>query len=359
MRPIPHTFRQARRAAVIQVVMLFGTLLGCGSSSGSPTGPNAPPPPPAAPTIPALESVPFALMGPGKVAFERIDPTGTRTYSAIYVVDASATTSAHIFDNELARAPALSPDGRQLAYVGWADVYVGNIDGSSSKRVSQGVGPPTWTPDGAKIVMAKANGLGFLNVHLQSPIENPGDATQLTNFAAGPGGSISCPVILSGWPLISISSRRALAFACFSGEIDVLSANGTLSAYAPSRNDPRRFPNVFAPTWSPDETRLAFIETTRDSATNTLIALAVKVMNADGTNMTTVVTREGLAQAGGEWSGPNNLSICWMPDGSRLVFNIPESTMVGHLWVVRVDGSGLAQLTSKPGVWDRSVSCSR
>ena len=137
------------------------------------------------------------------------------------------------------------------------------------------------------------------------------------------------------------------------------SPNGRFSAYVPSRKDSRRSPRVFAPTWSPDGARVAFIETTSDSATNTRVALALKVMNADGTNVTTLVTREGLAQGGGEWSGPNNLSICWLPDGSRLVFNIPETTMVGHLWVVRADGSGLAQLTSKPGVWDRSVSCSR
>jgi dipeptidyl aminopeptidase/acylaminoacyl peptidase len=142
----------------------------------------------------------------------------------------------------------------------------------------------------------------------------------------------------------------------------MLSSDGALSAsYLPVRDDRRHWPNVFAPSWSPDGTRLAFVETTSDSATNySLVGLAVKVMNADGSNVTTVATGAGSnAQAGGGWIGPNNFSLCWMPDGSRLVFTIPESTLVGHIWVVRVDGTGLAQLTSAPGAWDRSVSCSR
>ena len=85
-------------------------------------------------------------------------------------------------------------------------------------------------------------------------------------------------------------------------------------------------------------------------------------MNADATNLTTLASvslpPSAMVQAGGGWSGPNNMSVCWMPDGSRLVFVIPESTLVGHIWVVRADGTGLAQLTSAPGVYDRSVSCS-
>jgi Tol biopolymer transport system component len=282
-------------------------------------------------------------------------------------------SSAHVFDNAVTLGPALSPDGRRLAYTAYTDnvtfydVYVANTDGTGSLRAThfpQQEGPPTWTPDGAKIVVAANTGDGvFWDVYSQSPVTDPGDLTQLTHFMAGAGGNLTtCPVILDNDVRVAISTQGALAFSCLSEEIDVFSSSGAISSsYVPSRTDRRHSPNVFSPSWSPDGSRLAFVETTSDSATNYgLVGLAVKMMNANGSNVTTIATAQmtGGSTLGG-WSGLNNFSLCWMLDGSRLVFNIPESTLVGHLWVVRVDGTGLAQITSAPGVWDRSVSCSR
>jgi Tol biopolymer transport system component len=342
---------------------LLGGLLGCGSSD-SPTATYTPP------VVPALESVPYALLGSGRVAFERIGGNGG--YNAVYVIDATAAGSTHALDDSLIWGAALSPDGLRLAYSAYSgnatlyDVYVANVDGTGiqhATRFAQQEGPPSWTPDGAKIVVAAgAAGSQFYDVYSQSPVANPGDLTKLTHFALGPGGALDCPIIFDNEEPVAISTRGELAFACSYGEIDVLSPNGTASAsYLPSRNDRRHWTNVFSPSWSPDGTRLAFVETTSDSATNySLIGLAVKVMNADGSNVTTIATGAGSNAHGlGGWLGPNNLSLCWMPDGSRLVFTLPESELIGHLWVVRADGTGLAQLTSASGAYDRSVSCSR
>jgi Tol biopolymer transport system component len=365
MRLAVRTSSNLHQAALISVLTLLGTLLACGSAADRPLAPLLP-------TVPALESVPFGLLGSGKVAFERIGPFAN-AYSAVYVVDAAAMSSAHIFDHTDTEGPALSPDGRRLAYkaftalTGGYDVYVSNTDGTAVLHAThspQQEGPPTWTPDGAKIVMAARTAATlFFDVYSQSPVTDPADLTQLTHFTAGPGGSLVCPTIYDDNDVrVATSAQSALAFACFTREIDVLSSNGAPSAsYVPSRTDRRHWPNVFSPSWSADGSRLAFVETTSDSATNYgLVGLAVKMMNANGSNVTTVATAQmtGGSTLGG-WAGLNNFSLCWMLDGSRLVFNVPESTLVGHLWVVRVDGTGLAQITSAPGVWDRSVSCSR
>jgi hypothetical protein len=149
---------------------------------------------------------------------------------------------------------------------------------------------------------------------------------------------------------------------CFWKEADVLASNGTLLAsYAPARVDGSVWPNIVGATWSPDGAHLAFIEATSDNVTtHRMLSMALKVMNADGTNVTTIVTRPMTnVQFGGGWAGFANYSMCWTADGSRLVFTIPESELVGHIWVVGADGSGLAQLTSAPDAWDRSVSCTR
>jgi Tol biopolymer transport system component len=322
------------------------------------------------PEVPSLESVSFALLGSGKIAFERIGGGGS--YGSIYIVDATAGRSTHVFDNTVALGPALSPDGRLLAYTfsnntANYDVYVANVDGTGAQHVTnfpQQEGPPTWTTDGSRIVVVAGDFTSSIfNVFSQSPVPNPGNLTQLTHFDTQPaGGQLVCPTIASNDPTVSSSSQGLLAFACQGMEIDILSPDGSLSAsYIPSRSDRRNWPLEFSPKWSPDGTRLAFIETISDSATSYgIVAVTVKVTNADGTNATTLASVPGPnARTNGGWAGLNNLSLCWMPDGSRLVFNVPESDLVGHLWVVRSDGTGLSQLTSAPAAWDRSVSCSR
>ena len=344
-------------------LFLFGALLGCGSHD-SPGITYTPP------EVPSLESVSFALLGSGKIAFERIGGGGS--YGAIYVVDATAGRSTHLFDNTVAWGPALSPDGRLLAFTSYNtatlyDVWVANVDGTGAQHVTNfpgQEGPPTWTADGARIVVVAGNLTTFVtNAFSQSPVPNPGNLTQLTHFAdPPPGGQFVCPTLLNNDLTVSSSSQGLLAFACQGMEIDILAADGSPSAsYVPSRSDRRNWPLVFSPKWSPDGARLAFIETISDSATNySLVAVTVKVIDANGTNATTIASAPGSnAQAGGGWVGLNNFSLCWMPDGSTLVFNVPESALVGHLWVVRSDGTGLAQLTSAPAAWDRSVSCAR
>jgi WD40-like Beta Propeller Repeat len=140
---------------LVATVALLGGLLGCGSSPDGATNPFSPP------VVPPLESVSYALLGSGKVAFERI-ATG---YVAIYVIDATAMSSTHSFDNVVEFGSALSPDGRRLAYTAYTDAttlydaYVSNIDGTGVQQVTHfpgQEGPPTWTPDGAKIVIVGA-----------------------------------------------------------------------------------------------------------------------------------------------------------------------------------------------------------
>ncbi|MGH7602588.1 MAG: hypothetical protein ACRENK_01170 [Gemmatimonadaceae bacterium] len=104
------------RVALAIGYILGAALLGCGSD-------RATAPPFEPPVVPALESVPFALLGPGKVAFERLD--GAEGYGAIYIIDATAGTSAHIFDNKVTDGPNMSPDGRRLVF----STYTGERDG--------------------------------------------------------------------------------------------------------------------------------------------------------------------------------------------------------------------------------------
>lgn len=83
------------------------------------------------------------------------------------------------------------------------------------------------------------------------------------------------------------------------------------------------------------------------------------VMDAEGGGGRTIAGVPVHGEVLGEIGQSNAISLCWMPDNSHSVFNVPESTYVSHRWLVRADGSGLTQLTTALGAYDFSVSCAR
>ena len=354
------------RIALAAGYVLGATLLGCGSDQPTGTQPGVPV------VVPALESVPFALLGAGKIAFERIGAVG---YGATYVIDATAGTSTHIIENQLTFGPNMSPDGRRLAFTKYTgdatlyDAYVANIDGTGVQQVTNfptQEGPPTWSADATRMVIPGSNAGILHDVYSQSPVLNAADRIQHTHFAYGPNGVAPCPVLFDNLTPVSMSADGRMAFVCSGAEVDVLSADGSsFAAYQATRTDDTHWGILAAAVFSPDGARIAMIEEISDKTAGFVMsAYSLKVMNADGTSVTTLASIPFTAAAnvvagGGGWNGPNNASVCWMPDGSRLVFNIPETTLIGHLWVVRADGTGLSQLTTAPDVWDRSVSSSR
>jgi Tol biopolymer transport system component len=355
------------RIAPAKFQLLLVALVGCGGSEGPIAPINE------APVVPQLESVGFALLGSGQVAFQRIGPPDIG-YAATYVIDATAARSWHVLDNMPADGPAISPDGGKITFMrysailttGW-DVYLSKSDGTEVTQLTklQGEGVATWSADGSKLVLPIAQG-AHPNFFSQSPVVNATDLTQLTHFTSGPGGLLTCPYLFGFEDAPSISSQGRIAFNCLAAQIDVLATDGTLAAaYVAPRSDRSGFAGVYMPQWSPDETKIAFLELTwnADGAPPYVNGYALKLMNPDATNVTTIasgaIDPAAKVQPGGGWAGPHNLSLCWMADGSRIVFTIPEAQLVSHLWVVKADGTGLTQLTSAPDVSDRSVSCSR
>jgi Tol biopolymer transport system component len=104
---------------------------------------------------------------------------------------------------------------------------------------------------------------------------------------------------------------------------DVYVANADGSDVSPLITGPDA---AYAPTWSPDGTRMAFISAAPDASSPELW-----VVNADGSDARPIL--EDPPQL------VDDQAPAWSPDGTRIAFVASEKS--GHaVWVVRADGTG-------------------
>lgn len=214
----------------------------------------------------------------------RWSPDGTRLAydvgplltGAIFVVESNGELS-RLTTMESAFSPAWSPDGKQIAFIGWGDryqqLYVMNADGSNPHRItdlplwySLEDAMLTWSPDGNTLLLMfnsmtqgtyalNPDGSNFRQLNKQiglSPVYSPD------------GQSIA---------FVSVDYSRII-----SRSIAVMNADGTnVRQLTFSEGD---YAN---PTWSPDGKYLLFAST-RGQERNT-DPPCIYIMNADGTNM--------------------------------------------------------------------------
>lgn len=261
---------------------------------------------------------PFALrLGPDRVVYSAgqdlwIVAPGGRGRTQI-----TATTGWVEFD------PALSPDGRYVAYrrerratgpsSGTSAIFVMSLVDGSQWKVSPAEGgeSPAWSPDGRRIAFSNRAGLAIV---------------------AAEGGKVRPLNVVGSCPIWSPEGDRiAYCGAAPSGgsSLEIVNADGTGNRVLISDSH-----DNFVGAWAPDGNRLAFTSDRRGD-------LDAWTIDVDGARLRLV--------AGGPGSQAVNV---WLPDGRLVVADSPPGADTTRWITVRPDGTGRKRLAFLDGASD-------
>jgi Tol biopolymer transport system component len=223
----------------------------------------------------------------------------------------------------LEEAPAISPDGRSVAFTTYAgnkrQIWVRLVSGGTALQLTRDDADheaPRWAPDGAALL------------YYSPPL---GDAQGTLWEVPALGGSARRVASSIGGGDISHDGKRIAFFRFAQDRIElVVAARDGSEAHAIASLPLGQY--YLSPRWSPDDTNIAFqrgFVFTHDIFTVSSTGGEVRA-----------ITREANLLSG----------FAWFPDGSGIVFSSARGSTVLYLptfnlWAVALDGSNLRQLT--------------
>lgn len=275
----------------------------------------------------------------GRIVFERVD-TGSPTQagSGLYIIDADGVSLRRL--SRSGDEPAFSHDGTKVAFVSGQPPLgcnnhelnsMASIFGTDQRPLTNVCGydqHPSWSPDGTKIAFWSdrdaGEGLYVMNA-------DGSDQTRIVNTS-----SIQRLVESPNW---SPDGTR-IAFIGYNlntnNEADIFIVNVDGSNPIDITNTPTI--SEVAPAWSRDGNKLAYVRVTSPDDSD------IYTMNANGSNQTQLT---GLSITGlGIILGLGELKLAWSPDGTRLAFMDVGNSL--DIFTVNADGSNRMNLTNTP-----------
>jgi dipeptidyl aminopeptidase/acylaminoacyl peptidase len=309
----------------------------------------------------------------------------TASGGPIYAINADGT-NLHYLTTGI--DPALSPDGRQVAFTTWdtpqngafGEVRVINTDGSGQRIVLGGINmpkAPAWSPDGKKVVITWEDGgnMTAISKSIELKSGRAGATPNATPTAkGGGGGGANIPDLCYNVHIVK-EDNGELVLKC------TLDANPhfglkAIDVASGASLDLKHDIHTFSPAWDPvdsgrivyrGDTSLVNLDLNQDR-TSTLagnlgdgwptfspdgkkIAVTYKqtdhfeihVLNADGSGRVRLTETSPVAMAeqmlkGEQPHNYDNTSPAWSPDGTQIAFATNRSGR-WEIWIMNADGS--------------------
>jgi molecular chaperone DnaK (HSP70)/Tol biopolymer transport system component len=288
-----------------------------GSGSAPPPAPSpaspapAPAPPPARPApAPPAAPAPAPTSLAGRIVFS----SSRAGNSELFAMNADGSGLVRLTTTpELESNPALSPDGRRVAFSVNGDLFVMNVDGSGRARMTSTPNlevEPDWSPDGTRIAFT-----------LRAPADNRGHI-YVVNANGTNLRSLVATSVDEGRPSWSPDGTR-IAFETNGGgdyEVAVFAfAQGSVTLAT------NNAVNDGEPDWSPDGSRIAFAST-RNGAQH------VFAMAASGAGQTDLTPGAAASRF-----------PVWSRDGAQIAF-----VRNNDVHRMTAAGGGVVNLTNHP-----------
>ena len=292
--------------------------------------------------------VPFDVLNTGIISFQRID---SNNGNGVCIINARDKTTK-LFIGDFG-GPAISPDGSKIAFERnshknfWPfDIYIMDIDGNNLIDISDIDGQdfyPSWSPNSKNVLFYQEDSEYFkilYSVNINDIVTK--------NILYKSKNVFPCT------PFSSFDSKNIV----FSDGKDILCLDSELKTVTTLFTSGKGIP--FTPRWSPDNKRIAFaVEKLILDTTKNIWHSAGGIIQIYDTELKEVSTiYEWDCENHIDYNGSNGLSVCWSPDGNKLLFNRTGIDVESHIYLINNDGSGLMQITNEPGVCHRSVSWS-
>ena len=250
----------------------------------------------------------------------------------------------------------LSVDGSRIAYstCGYGEDYeivVANIDGTDTRKLSPNISQdlyPAWSPDGTRLAFIRVLPPGWRSVLIIHPVA-PGKSVQVgisnTGLFQRPAGKSQS---VTRHPPVWSPDGQSIAFLGDSTDISDWGTRITkLHVYMVGSDGSglRRIVSnvVSAPSWSPDNERIAVAVSEGDGATLYTFATdgsdPVMVTRVDAKD---IVARSGESDPAALWV-PN---VSWSLDGSKIMYgalsvkNVEDGSVVLDTQLIRFEWVG-------------------